>query len=104
LIYFANFISIRKILEGGVVDKFLYTRQKNRPTNRWSKTGRTQQVGMAFVFPIIAILITGFLASIVAFVFENLIFCKQLKKRENKVRTQRMPYLIIVKEKKNPST
>lgn len=69
-----------------------------------SKTRRTQEVSIAFTFPIIAILIAGMFASIVAFVFEILFPCKkpkQARKRKKKTKAQRMPYLIIVKEK-NP--
>lgn len=100
---FSHLISIRKLLEGGVVDKFVHSMRNHRPARLSSKTGRTQQVSIAFTFPVIAILIAGFFASIVAFIIEIEIPCKrkkQVKKIKVKIRTQRMPYIIIVKEKK----
>lgn len=100
-------ISIRKLLEGGVVEKFVQTKEKFHSTRLSSKTGSTQQVGIAFTSPIIAILIAGFLASIVVFVLEIVIPCnkgnevKLIRTGKKKIKSKRMPYLIIVKEKRS---
>jgi hypothetical protein len=102
--------SVRKLLEGGVVDKFLPKNKKHRRVSRLSsKAGRTRQVSIAFTFPIIAILIAGILASIVVFVLEILFnLCKRpnkqaRKRKKKKIQAQKMPYLIIVKEIKKKS-